>query len=479
MMASMSCAIGAAAADPPEAFAGSRRSLQAVVSSGRIPAVAVAVTAHGRIVWEEAFGVADRERGRRATVDTPFYMASITKSLTATSLSILVRQGLLRFDDPVNWYLDGPGVHSPMWSVDAATIRRLASHTAGLTTFTHWCEAGDRGCSTDVAREIRDYGILFWPPGEIFEYSNLGYGILGKAIADVTGEPFGRLMTRQVFEPLQMTHCFVEGESRPGLAAAQYDQRTHRRSPERVSGHAAASGAYCSAHDLALFGMFHLEDHLASQRQILTDDEIQQMHVPQPATRGQYGIGWWIRNQDGERVVSAQGGTTDAYALLALVPSRDIAVVVLANSFDQAIVGVGDDLIRAALHQPSPPHSVEAAPAAPLAHGELVGTWTGTIETHRGSVPLRMTIDRSGQARGALGPHAPVPLRDVRVRANHVYGRFPTSTRGLPDSNVGPQILELDLFLREDRLIGAATTGPPEGKGGDQLPHWTVLTRAR
>jgi CubicO group peptidase (beta-lactamase class C family) len=97
------------------------------VASG-VPSIAIAVAQHGRIVWEEAIGMSDRERNISATVHTPSYLAS-------TALLELVEHHEVNLGRPVNDYLRTAKVSSPMWDFSKATVRRVANHTAGLARF--------------------------------------------------------------------------------------------------------------------------------------------------------------------------------------------------------------------------------------------------------------------------------------------------------------------------------------------------------
>lgn len=128
-------------------------------------------------------------------------------------------------------------------------------------------------------------------------------------------------------------------------ASAQYDEKTHARSPTRISGTPGASGVRCSAHDLALFGMFQLKE-MKNSDSILSSANLDQMHRAQPGTRGQYGLGWWTSQKGTTEVISAQGGTSDTYALLTLVPTKNVAVVVLANSYSQFISNLAERILE-------------------------------------------------------------------------------------------------------------------------------------
>src|SRR5215469_5192328 len=76
--------------------------------------------------------------------------------------------------------------------------------------------------------------------------------------------------------------------------STQYDEKTHAPSPARISGTPGASGLRCSAHDLALFGMFKLKE-TTKANSILSFANLDEMHRAQTGTRGQYGLGWWTQ----------------------------------------------------------------------------------------------------------------------------------------------------------------------------------------
>lgn len=267
-----------------------------IAAHADVPGLAVAVTKEGKIIYERGFGWADRERGLRSTPNTPFALASVSKSITATAIMQLFERGKLNLDAPVNDYLGAAKVHSPHWNASESTVRRVMSHTGGLTTFTRWCGSERSACNLN--REIRDYGILVWRPGELFDYSNLGFGILGDVIARVSGNEFDSYLKKNIFTPLGMEDCGLQTRH---PASSQYDDKTHARSPVRISGTPGASGLRCSAHALALFGMFQLKE-VKNSNSVLSSANLDQMHRAQPGTRGQYGLGWWT-SQKGETEV--------------------------------------------------------------------------------------------------------------------------------------------------------------------------------
>ena len=470
------------ACQPPAEFAAAGAQIQRVVESGAVPGIAVAVTRHGRLVWEQGFGWADRERRIPATAETPFYLASVTKSLTSTALMTLHQSGKLELDRPVNDYLGAAKLHSPMWDARQATVRGVASHTAGLTTFYRACDIGNLHCKISLGKEIQRYGIVFWPPGERFDYSNLDYAVLGEAIARVARQSFATVLKNNVFVPLVMGHCDLD---RAHGAAANYDERSQKRTPRQISGTPGASAGYCSAHDLAQFAMFQLKDHVQSQHQILSDAAIDELHRPLTHLVGQqYAMGWWTEDRGGENVIFGQGGTTNSFAVLELFPAQDLSIVILANSWsdtlnmpnaiEQAILA---ELLPKLHAQPQPQSVAPAQAPLPPPAQQLPGKWVGRIQTYRGSVPMEISMSSANSAQGRVGTGADMAMRELSIGGEHVYGILSADLRD-PDAPPPPYDVEFDLLLRGSKLVGAATTRP--GKGSDaQLPHWTQLQKTR
>lgn len=311
--------------------------MQRRVDSGPPPSIAIAVARHGKIVWEHAFGKSDIERQQVATVNTPYFIASISKTITATALMRLAAQKKVDLDRPVNTYLRNTKITSPMWDVSQVTLRRLANHTAGLATYARGCLVDDSACDPSPVTAIQRYGVAVWKPGEMFDYSNLGYGVLGEVVAQASGTDLDGALRRLVFAPLGMSSCSVGPDltEKKGQAPRYAISSPPLKKSVKRSSTPGASGVYCSAHDLAMFGVFHLKDQAASQKKILSDAAISEMQAPSldPNEQQQYGLAWWIQKDlRGYQGVLAQGGTNDGTAYLQLIPSEDIAVAVLVNT---------------------------------------------------------------------------------------------------------------------------------------------------
>ena len=152
-----------------------------------LPGVAVGVVHKDTLVYGAGFGVADRASQQPVTVHTLFQIGSVTKSFTTTLVGTLVDEGLLNFDAGIIEYLPSTLVLSPAVKQDQFTLRQLAGHLSGLPaqpsidgrvidselvlSFTHFELYKSLRTATPIAR-----------PGEKFEYSMLGYGLLGSIL---------------------------------------------------------------------------------------------------------------------------------------------------------------------------------------------------------------------------------------------------------------------------------------------------------
>jgi CubicO group peptidase (beta-lactamase class C family) len=326
-------------ASAEQRFARIAREMQELVDTGQLPSLAVAVAKDGRIVWEAAFGWADRERRTPATPETPYSLASISKPFTATAVMKLVESGRVALDCPANDYLGGAritGAHP-----ERATVRHVLTHTAGLPPYFRTRPAGD---AWSFEATIASRAILARPPGQHYVYSNLGYGILDHIVERVSGVSYAEFMRRELFEPLRLARTLVPSTT-PGDAAIRYAE-DGKRLPYYDVDHRGASSVYASAHDLVRFGMFHLNQDAVDREssaasRVLQAKSLREMQRVQTwIEEGEgYGLGWRIDDdQRGFRHVGHTGGMPGVTTVLSLFPAQRVVVVVLANTRDDRVV---------------------------------------------------------------------------------------------------------------------------------------------
>jgi CubicO group peptidase (beta-lactamase class C family) len=176
----------------------------------------------------------------------------------------LVEQHKIALDHPINEYLDSAPLTAIVGDASGATVRRVLCHTSGLPIHSvNLLGNGDQ--VPPMADTIRRYGTLVNPPGQYFDYSNLGYGAPGYVTSLVSQLDWEDYMRDKVFLPLGLFHTSVGiGHGLEDYAAARYDNG-NRRLPAFAADTPGASTIWSSAHDVVRFGMFQLKDHLPDQ----------------------------------------------------------------------------------------------------------------------------------------------------------------------------------------------------------------------
>ncbi|MGH9718851.1 MAG: serine hydrolase domain-containing protein [Bryobacteraceae bacterium] len=467
-------------ASAADRFDGVRTLIRRQLDGGATPSVAVAVAKDGKIVWEEGFGWADREKRISASEHTPYSLASISKPITATGLMVLVVAGRIDLDRPVNDYLGAAKLRGRAGDAAQATVRRVANHSAGLPLHYHFFYSDEPHRRPPMDETIRRYANLITPPGERFQYSNLGYGVLDYVIARVSGKSYPDFMREEVFAKLGLNRMSVDVA--PGLEAHQaLRYGAGGPIPFYDFDHPGGSAIYSSAHDLVRFGMFHLKARLPDQKAILPDQTIDDMHRPTVKTgeRSGYGIGWAsTENAGGYSVVSHTGGMGGVATTLQLVPPEKLAVVVLSNSAQSLPHTVAEEILavmlpkwRRSRREPPPPPPQFSTP------NELAGRWQGQLHTYKAEIPLSIEFLKSGEVRAQLGQQAATQLENVRWRDGAFSARM-TGDIGTEDAARRPYSLSLSLRLRGSVLNGGATAMSLPGKrAGNALTQWVELRR--
>ena len=196
--------------------------------------------------------------GENATPDarSVFRIASMTKSFTAATVLSLRDDGLIQLDDPIDRYVpELEALRYPTTDSPRITIRHLLTMTAGFATDDPW---GDRQQGLDLAEfaSLLRGGLTFaWAPGTRFEYSNTGYGILGRLITNVAGSEYREVVRERLLAPLGMDETgFLEEEANPERLARGYVWRDGAFVEEPMDGYGALAsmgGLFTTVTDLS------------------------------------------------------------------------------------------------------------------------------------------------------------------------------------------------------------------------------------
>lgn len=236
------------------------KSLDAILGSRRLersaPAGTYQVGKHGRILHGSAFGTIGHQ-GEVPDADTSFRIASCTKSFTAALMLILRDAGTIELDRAAeHYYPQLTGLRLPAAASARPTLRMLLSMSAGLATDNEWADRQEAMPRADFD-ELISAGVRFSSePGTQFEYSNLGYAILGRIAELVTGSSYIELVTEHLIQPLGLTRTGFEAPNHPAPQATGFAHRDGQWMALDQPGpgsFSAIGGIYSTGTDLALW----------------------------------------------------------------------------------------------------------------------------------------------------------------------------------------------------------------------------------
>jgi CubicO group peptidase (beta-lactamase class C family) len=262
-----------------------------------IPGMSVAIVKDQELLWAQGFGYADVGAKRPATADTPYEIASITKTLSSTILLQLVEQGKVNLDDPVSKYgiyIKGPGV---------IRVKHLLGHTS--------------------ERE----------PGSVFLYNGGRYAFLQKVIERVSGRPFAELMIDTLLDPLGMS----DSAPFPLLDQPAYQHiRTKLSKPygydrSYFTWFSTAGGFVSTVLDLAKF------DIALDQGRLIRPETRELAFTAQTLTSGDppvYGLGWYVDEFQGTKIIWHQGWDCFSHLYIKFL-DQDYSLIVFTNSSTQ------------------------------------------------------------------------------------------------------------------------------------------------
>ena len=338
-----------------------------------IPGVALAIVEGDRAVHLRGFGVADSS-GRAVTPQTPFPIASMSKTFTAVAVMQLVEAGKIVLDAPVRTYLPWFDVGHDPRSADI-TVRQLLTQRSGIpgNSDDEAFNDSDRSPAA-LERNIRGFATserLIAAPGAEFHYTNANFDALGDLIEAVSGESYETYLKREVFTPLEMAHTYasIRDARGDGLAAGYYRWwgvpiETDMLPPGRAS--LPSAGLASSIEDLSHWLIAHLGAGSYRGRSLVSPNGLAQVHRPVAGSEfDRYAMGWYVSPAWDAATSSADGSTFAVptflycggihpayHGSLELFPDRGLGFAVVMNTYDataEARYGRVDWGIRAIL----------------------------------------------------------------------------------------------------------------------------------
>jgi D-alanyl-D-alanine carboxypeptidase len=391
-----------------------------------LPGAQVAIGFGGELIFSAAYGYANLEQRVPMQTDHLFRVASHSKTFTTTLILQLVQQRRLSLDDRVGDYVAELSDHE----LGDIVLRELLEHTSGVLR---------DGKDADFwlgLRPFPDHDEMVAlvsagakrSPGELFAYSNLGFGLLGAVLSSVTGQPYAEIVRQQITEPLNLIN--TAGRYLPERAddyARGYGGLHHglrRDSLDHIDTRAldAAAGVTSTAEDLVSY----FSAHSFGDVRLLTDRSKRLMqrtaNLTDPAKPDgpSYGLGMAGESFDEHRTVGHGGGYPGHITRSLLDPENGLVVIALTNAID--------------------------GPASQLAAGVLKLVDDAIAHPATGGPPFQEVLDRTGRYHNLWG------MLDIGVVGSRLLGSHPAEWDPLDGAN------ELEV-IDSDHLRIAAGNG--------------------
>ncbi len=467
-----------AAAQPPGRFEAVREKARKLISEGRIPALSIGVAQDGKIIWEEGFGFSDQNGKVRAGPHTRYNIGSTTKPITATAIMLLAEQGKIDLDRPVSQYLpQGLAIGSNFGDADRITVRRLMNHTSGLPRHSQYFIGPEIGESGRLDRNLGRYAFTVKPAGEAFEYSNLGYALLSRVVANVSGRGFGEFLYREIFLPLGMRNTSLDDGRKIVAVGYSPDGAVADRV---LSDSPGSSDVLTDVHDLLLFGMSNLG---FGRKATVSREGLDAMHRP-GIDRGisQYGLGFESVKIGKYTRLFHDGSNGYGISVFVLIPERNVCITILTNKVSNDVAPLVHDIVSDLI----PDYRTELdrfraqpAPAETTAFRiteAYSGHWKGQIVTWKETLPVDMWFQADGDIHVQMQGQYRNLLNGVRIENGYLRGSFQGDIR-TDDARRHPYNLHLKLKLRDGGILNGSLTSVSTSPQGNVLSSWIELRK--
>ncbi|MEX1139989.1 MAG: serine hydrolase [Bacteroidota bacterium] len=445
---------------PAQDFSRVSRQLSDVIESELkqkgIPAAYIALVNDQSVVWSAAFGYSDLDRKLTASPTQVHRIASVSKLFTDIAVMQLAERGLLDIDAPVTTYVPEFQPRNPFGI--PLTLRQIMTHRAGIVReppVGHYMDPTEPSLAQTIL-SLNQTEIVYKPETR-FKYSNAGIALVGYVLEKMQGQPFGEYIERYLLKPLGMNESsFLPKkellERKPRALLWTYDGRTFDV-PTFQFGMAPAANMYSTIGDLGTFMIALFNKGETGTGRILKEETLEEMWRPQFVPEGEKsgaGLGFFVEEFEGERLVSHSGDVYGFATEFAAMPDRKVGVIVVntmnaCNDWSSRIARYALRLMQAQKKNAALPPFGSTTPVDPRLAKLVSGTY------RKGS----LTVEISYKA-GTLFMQGRTMKSVVRQRENTlvVDDKHNSGTTLIPVAN--------GLVLGADTLLRVTETRPQE-----------------
>ena len=317
------------------------------IKEWQVPGAAVCIIKDGKIVVMKGYGVKEINGTDKVDENTLFMIGSNSKAFTATALAMLDAEKKLSLDDKVTKWIPSFKLDNSA-AGEQAIIRDLLCHRIGFQTFqgdfTYWTSNLSRQEVIEKMSHIK----AMYPFRTKWGYTNAAFLTAGEIIPKVTGMQWEAFIKEKIFTPLGMTHSLALSKD---YAAAANKCQPHTidngklvKIPYCLIDNLAPAGSISSSvNDMSKWVMMQLNDGKLDGKEIIPASAIAQTRLPHSIlgnggylyNKGHfalYGLGWFLEEYSGRKIVSHTGGVNGFVTSVTLVPEEKLGIIVFTNT---------------------------------------------------------------------------------------------------------------------------------------------------
>lgn len=313
----------------------------------QIPGVSVCVVKDGKVVLLKGYGVKETGTADKVDENTLFMIGSNSKAFTGTALAILDAEKQLSLDDKVQKWLPDFKMADPLVAKEA-NIRDLLCHRLGFETFQGDFMYFDSDLTVAEVREKMGKLKPLYGFRSKWGYTNSAFMTAGEIIPKVTGKTWAAYVTEKIFQPLGMNHTLalskeITSSSNRALAHTVVLGELKKIPYGNIDNLAPAGSISSSANDLSHWVMAQLDKGKYDGKQVIPAAAIAQTWLPHSIlgnggtifNKGHfnlYGLGWFLEEYAGRKIVSHTGGVNGFVTSVTLIPEEKLGIIVLTNT---------------------------------------------------------------------------------------------------------------------------------------------------
>jgi len=313
----------------------------------KIPGVSVCIVKDGKVVLMKGYGVKEVGTSDRVDENTLFMIGSNSKAFTATALALLEAEKKLSLDDRVQKWLPDFKLYDP-WVTKEVIISDLLCHRLGFETFQGDFMFFDSDLSTSEMREKFARLKPLYSFRSKWGYTNAAFMTAGEIIPKVTGKTWAEFLKEKIFLPLKMNNSLalskeIISASNKATAHTVWRGELKKISYGNIDAMAPAGAISSSANDLSKWVIMQLNNGKFEDKEIVPFSAIAKTRSPHSILGNGgtmfntghfalYGLGWFLEEYNGKKIVSHTGGVNGFVTSVTLIPEEKLGIVVLTNT---------------------------------------------------------------------------------------------------------------------------------------------------